>query len=605
MNLGRSWPWVRAMAVALLAGSTAWAADVPPAVKTPTSPAEAATADEIAALIGQLGDDDYFARQRAQERLAKIGFEAFDALSEAENHDDVEIASRARYLVRSMQVDWVAADDPAEVKSLLADYDAQGPRERAALVKQLAALADDKGLPALCRMVRFEKSPPLSKQAALALMSAKSSDDQAWNRRAAALGRGIGRSARPAAGWIRNYLASRSDPAAAADQWGRWAASEEKLVRESPQQTQLELAAALWRQQVVLLRRLDRRDEAVAAMMKVVALEQGSSDETLFELLAWLTEQQAWQIVDEVARRYAARIDANPLLLYALAETRQVQGQEAAANELADRAAHAKQIAGSQEAHIGVYLALLQHHMHRWIPYELRQIIEIGPPTSYSTMICQSILADLLHDRGDELAAAKLLEDAIQSIEANAKAGNEAQNNRLEPDRMRARLNYYRACDLASPNDRDKRIEHLKQALDADPTDADVLIALYRTPDLDAELRQRTMRLIKEAGELFRTQMQQDADDSMPCNQLAWLIANTEGDQQEALRCSQRSLELKPNEPGYLDTLGRCYYALGDFENAVKTQSQAVELNPHSGLMRKQLALFREALAKRQAEQKP
>jgi tetratricopeptide (TPR) repeat protein len=220
-------------------------------------------------------------------------------------------------------------------------------------------------------------------------------------------------------------------------------------------------------------------------------------------------------------------------------------------------------------------------------------------------MICQSFLADWLHDRGDELAAAKLLEDAIQSIEANTKAGNEQQNQRLEPDKLRARLNYYHACNLNSPNDRDKRIERLKQALDAASDDADVLIALYRTPDLDAELRERTMQSIKEAGELFRSQMQQDGDDSMPCNQLAWLIANTEGDQQEALRCSQRSLELKPNEYGYLDTLGRCYYALGDYENAVKYQSQAVELNPHSGLMNKQLALFRETLAKRQAEQKP
>ena len=113
------------------------------------------------------------------------------------------------------------------------------------------------------------------------------------------------------------------------------------------------------------------------------------------------------------------------------------------------------------------------------------------------------------------------------------------------------------------------------------------------------------MRLIKEAGELFRSQISQDPDESTPYNQLAWLISNTEGDQQEALRCSQKSLELKPNEAGYLDTLGRCYFALGDYENAVKTQTRAVELNPFSGLMSKQLELFREALAKKNAEQKP
>ena len=53
---------------------------------------------------------------------------------------------------------------------------------------------------------------------------------------------------------------------------------------------------------------------------------------------------------------------------------------------------------------------------------------------------------------------------------------------------------------------------------------------------------------------------------------------------------------------GYLDTLGRCYYAVGDYANAVKFQSQAIELDPHSGQMNRQLVVFREALAKAEAQ---
>lgn len=584
------------------------AADSPGAAKQ-TPPIEAtapsATPDRIAALIAQLGDDDFFARERAQAELARIGFEAFDALLAAENNDDIEIAARAKYLVRAMQVDWVSDSDPTEIKSLLADYGAKSVRERGQLVKQLAALPDGKGWPTLCRIVRFDSSPLVSKEAAVALMTQKAADDEAWQKLSAALVQGVGASIRPAAVWVRNFLRSRSDPAAAADEWGKLAAAEEKLIRESPTQSRPELAAALWRQQVVLLRRLDRRDEAVAAMMKVVAQEQGASDETLFDLLTWLTEQQAWEIIDEVAKRYTPRIDANPLLLYALAEARATEGKSDEAEKLADRAVHAKQFAGDQDAHIKIYLLLQQRHLHRWITHELRQIIEIGPPTSYTTMICQSILADLLHDRGDETAAADLLERAIKSVEANTQAGNAQGNQSIEPERLRARFHYYHACRLSAPAERAARIEHLKQALDADPTDADVLIALYREPDLDAELKQRTAKLIKEAAELFRRQIQENADDATPYNQLAWLLSNTDRDQKEALECSLKSLELKPNEPGFLDTLGRCYYALGDYANAVKVQSQAVELNPHSGLMTKQLTLFREALAKQQGQRKP
>jgi tetratricopeptide (TPR) repeat protein len=84
-------------------------------------------------------------------------------------------------------------------------------------------------------------------------------------------------------------------------------------------------------------------------------------------------------------------------------------------------------------------------------------------------------------------------------------------------------------------------------------------------------------------------------------NQLAWLLANTDGDVDEALRCSQRSLELQPHRAGFLDTLGRCYYAKKDFENAVKYQLQAVALEPHSPLLIKQLELFQEALRLQQA----
>ncbi len=612
MRSGRGWRRSFGRAV-LIAGQLAFAAaSVLAAEKAPAArPSDsgeidsAASSDRIAALIAQLGDNDYFVRERAQEQLARIGFEAFDALAAAESNDDIEIAARARYLVRSMQVDWASDSDPAEAKALLAEYDAKNLRERAELVKQLAALPDDKGLPALCRIVRFEKSPIVSKQAAIALMSPAPKADHARAERQATLRRGIGESVRPAADWVRNYLASQSDPAAAVERWGKLAEAEEKLFRESPQQTRPEIAAALWRQQVVLLRQLDRRDEAIAAMLKVVAQEQGSSDDTLFELIVWLTEQKAWEIIDEVAKRFSDRVEANPLLLYALAEARQTQGNEPLAEELAQRAMHVKKFVGSQEAHWQVLMLLQQHHLQRWVDHELKQIIEIGPPTSVFTLYSQSILADMLHDRGDELAAAQLLEGAMQGIEANVKAGNEAQNNRLEVERMRARFHYYHACNLPSPADREKRLEHLVKALDADPTDADVLIALYRTADLAPTLKERTMRLIKEAGELFRSQISQDPDESTPYNQLAWLISNTEGDQQEALRCSQKSLELKPNEAGYLDTLGRCYFAIGDYDNAVKTQTRAVELNPFSGLMSKQLELFREALAKKNAEQKP
>jgi tetratricopeptide (TPR) repeat protein len=168
---------------------------------------------------------------------------------------------------------------------------------------------------------------------------------------------------------------------------------------------------------------------------------------------------------------------------------------------------------------------------------------------------------------------------------------------------MRARLNYYRACDLASPNDRDKRIEHLKQALDADPTDADVLIALYRLPEQDQARRQKTREQIRSAANYYRSQIQAEPDDSTPYNQFAWLVGNTEGDQAEALRYSKKSLELRPGAAGSMDTLARCYYASGDLASALKQQEQAVAAEPGSGAMKRQLELFRAEAQKKTSKE--
>jgi tetratricopeptide (TPR) repeat protein len=86
---------------------------------------------------------------------------------------------------------------------------------------------------------------------------------------------------------------------------------------------------------------------------------------------------------------------------------------------------------------------------------------------------------------------------------------------------------------------------------------------------------------------------------AVACNQYAWLVGNTYGDfdeavklAHEAVKISQEVLDLRPSQGGFLDTLGRCYFAKDDLVNAVKYQSQAVKLNSGSGQIRRQLAFF-------------
>ena len=77
----------------------------------------------ISALIEKLGDSDFTTRELAQSRLRELGLVAFDQLHEAQTDNDIEVAKRATYLIRSLQVQWSLRTDAPEVRRLLSKYD--------------------------------------------------------------------------------------------------------------------------------------------------------------------------------------------------------------------------------------------------------------------------------------------------------------------------------------------------------------------------------------------------------------------------------------------------------------------------------------------------
>jgi tetratricopeptide (TPR) repeat protein len=165
-------------------------------------------------------------------------------------------------------------------------------------------------------------------------------------------------------------------------------------------------------------------------------------------------------------------------------------------------------------------------------------------------------------------------------------------------------MHYFRACQHRQAEGWPKVREELELAIRLDPSDADVLIAMYRVPDADEKFRRTTLAKIRELLRQFQDQIDDDPSDPTPYNQWAWLVSNTEGDYQQAVRYSHRSLELNSNgesaAASYLDTLGRCYYAAGDYENALKYQRQAIERVDYMQVMHRQLALFEKSLAEKQ-----
>ncbi len=172
---------------------------------------------------------------------------------------------------------------------------------------------------------------------------------------------------------------------------------------------------------------------------------------------------------------------------------------------------------------------------------------------------------------------------------------------------------FFDGLRLHAEGDKDAEWLALEQAYKLDDTNADIIIAMYRASVGNVERRAVAREAIQQRCRV----LEQSIDDypypayyaSNYYNEWAWLVSNTEGDFDKAVRYSHKSLdlfaermamdrELKPQDrAGLLDTLGRCYFAAGDYESALKYQTEAVEYEPHLRVLRRQLKEFRKAVS--------
>ena len=221
----------------------------------------------------------------------------------------------------------------------------------------------------------------------------------------------------------------------------------------------------------------------------------------------------------------------------------------------------------------------------------------------------------MLHDLGRELPAAEALQGLVTAMDNDPNAQDQAARSGREIGSIYSRMHYFYARDFHEKGDYKSEREHLLKGIEKDASDADVLIALYRLPDPSKEEMDATRKLVDAAVEEYRSdvdtfrqavesapseqaQKQYNSGLAISLNQFAWLVGNTYGDFDEAIKASKQSLDIRPETAGYLDTLARCYYSKGDVAAAVKAQSQAAKLDPHSGQLKRQLEFFQREAAK-------
>ena len=528
-------------------------------------PAEAVE-KTIARLIEQLGHESFAMRERAQRELAEIGGEAFDALAIAQEDADVERAMRARFLMRSIRIEWTNADDLSTVRAILSGYDTADEAERTMAIDRLERLGL-RSLQAICRIVRFDKSERVSKYAALKIAALEPKSQAAGAKRDKIVLSGIASSPRPAADWVRMFVKSHSDFDATVSAWTKRIASEQKYLKQEPTRTNPQLVSLL-----------------------------------LYELIDRLTDRQRWDELKKLAEQFAKITDGDWRLRYALARVEKLQGKGEAAQAAALEVF--KLQPKNAVAHGRAARFLMEKGMTDWSEWEFRHVIEKTPVFSNARISAQLQLANMLHDQLRDVAAAKVFEEAVDALEQEVKKSRgRVPAGAVKPiiDNMSSHMHFYLSIDHSNRGDQAKQIEHLKQAVEASPSDPDVLIALYHLPQGDEKLRKETLGRIAKATADFRLQMRAAPDSAFVYNQFAWLVGNTtahvnEKDAEEAIRASHKSLELHPDTGGYLDTLAHCYYTKKDYASAVKYQKLAAKYDPHSKLIAQKLELFQKAL---------
>ena len=583
---------------------------------------------EVAKLIDQLGAPSYATRLRAKEKLQRIGLEAFDQLQAARDHVDSEISMSARFLISSLIVSWSKESDPPEIREALAEYGARSPDERSARIDMLVEFPNRRGIAALARLTRFETSPELSRRAALGLMSqAMSTDEMERKRNSQAILSTLEDTDRQTATWLRAYAEDLSAGEYKASRW------EDLIVAQRDAIDAIQDPQATRRSALDLVRICARRANDLGDRDEALRLANANLDliapttRDLVEASTWAIDNELHPFVLELRQRFRRLFDQHPMLLYDTAEAHRVEGNDEAAERIAKVALEIrplpkneterekfqpKQLDEAARGHYEIAKTLEERGLFRWAEREYRSIVDAVEVTSGAGAQARSALAQMLGELERHLEVVDVLSPLLDRAGKDAKLNARLNELYLPFNRFQGTMDYHAALALMKEGKKKEASKLLARAHRSDSRNVDILIAMYRL-DLDEEwnrsvrsrlsqsLRHYEMRI--EAANSKARQFGNSGDTLLAeyLNEYAWLVCNTEGDFDRALQYSLKSLNLT-TDYAKLDTCGRCYFALREFDKAIEMQKRALKLMPHSPPLVRQLEEFEAAKEKFDSE---
>ncbi len=511
---------------------------------------------DVSRWIKQLGSEEYREREEASESLKKAGFRAVPELQKALKDSDMEVVERARELLRSVEMSWIDHRDPPHIRELMMRYSqTETVTDKFDLINAITdwsgnyGLRGGEGIGALCRILRFEQEPVVRAEAAreiIAVPPVRYDRRQLWFET------------------VRTTLAEAGD---------------DFLIRLVADFADAHDAAIGYRDEHLF----DDHPEPPG--------------EPLLRQVRGITEKiHAFRKNSEYSEGRRGT-DTDILLFYALAELQDAVGLKEELDESLFQALDLPSVIsedGRMMAHMVAANYLWRRNFNVWAKKEFLMIAQKEVAMKTSAYFCAGQQASLL---GEDEQAAELFGIVIENLRDPTRRVNDYFAE--SPEMVKARQKYYLAKLAVGRGEIKDAKKLLDEAVQFRPDEVDSLILRYQIGNDDPEYKKRTESLINTQIAMLKQNVANllqipDLNEShaVSFNQVAWLMANTDGEYEFALNAAKKALSLSPDDPGILDTLAHVYALGKEYDKAVETQKLAVKYAPQAALFREILTEF-------------
>ena len=362
-----------------------------------------------------------------------------------------------------------------------------------------------------------------------------------------------------------------------------WAIGESVALDSEAKQQQLHSSAGFC---------LQRQSPALARSCYEKALVARPSDIAWQRLGDIAAGESRWEDAEK-AYGHAWELSKKPLPLYLQAAMLAKLGRN-------DEAAKAKQLArvlplGQEDERANLAAGLLERKLNDEAFAEWQLVLQLGSPWEWGFGNALQNIGNS-KAKSDPLEAVRLWE-RFRSTVLRTESGFVESSHYFDLARTMHRV---RASGLLKAGKPAEALEAAQMAMSADPGEVDTAIHMI-AEFVEAGQREPAAAIFNRVRENHLRLCGEFPNSSFAHNGLAWLIVKTDGDLDEALAHSKRSVELTPNDPAPIDTLALIHHKRGEHTEAVTHARHCVELSPGESHFREQLAEF-ETAAKRSHE---